>query len=285
MGRVIVKAIVQGVKFAQCAIGAPVTLQGKVTAAVHVLAGNALGRYRQKPLAVQLKQVGAFPHIAKGFGGGNGVDVVPMQLVGAFKHQHFAMVVQCSGTQHHIVAPIQCKHFGIAHMAGQPGGIILVVHQAALVVQMDGIAAGGKADIVPAPLLDVVIFAGVLDIAGIVQVQHAVLHQSGAGINAMAVKRFVRVQHYGQAFPVEQIAAAHVPPVLDPSRGVKRAVLIKYMVFIADLAQPVGVVQPAHRGLNMQLLPVGIRRHTGGPGGFHHGDKTLQITLQGIHNR
>lgn len=65
-------------------------------------------------------------------------------------------------------------------MAGQPGGIILVVHQAALVVQMDGIAASGKADIVPAPLLDVVIFAGVLDIAGIVQVQHAVLHQSGA---------------------------------------------------------------------------------------------------------
>lgn len=125
-------------EFAQCAIGAPVTLQGKVTAAVHVLAGNALGRYRQKPLAVQLKQIGAFPHIAKGFGGGNGVDVVPVQLVGAFKYQHFAVVVQCSGTQHHIVAPIQCKHFGIAHMAGQPGGIILVVHQAALVVQMDG---------------------------------------------------------------------------------------------------------------------------------------------------
>ena len=123
---------------------------------------------------------------------------------------------------------------------------------------MDGIAAGGKADIVPAPLLDVVIFAGVLDIAGIVQVQYAVLHQSGAGINAMAVKRFVRVQHYGQVFPVEQIAAAHVPPVLDPSRGVKRAVLIKHMVFIADLAQPVGVIQPANRGLNMQLLPVGM---------------------------
>lgn len=101
----------------------------------------------------------------------------------------------------------------------------------------------------------------------------------------MAVKRFVRVQHYGQAFPVEQIAAAHVPPVLDPSRGVKRAVLIKHMVFIADLAQPIGVVQPANRGLNMQLLPVGIRRRAGGPGGFHHGDKTLQITLQGIHNR
>lgn len=35
----------------------------------------------------------------------------------------------------------------------------------------------------------------------------------------------------------------------------------------------------------MQLLPVGIRRRAGGPGGFHHGDKTLQITLQGIHNR
>ena len=43
LGRVIVKAIVQGVEFAQCAIGAPVTLQGKVTAAVHVLAGNAWG--------------------------------------------------------------------------------------------------------------------------------------------------------------------------------------------------------------------------------------------------
>ena len=34
--------------------------------------------------------------------------------------------------------------------------------------------------------------------------------------------------------------------------------LIKHMVFIADLAQPIGVVQPANRGLNMQLLPVGM---------------------------
>ena len=62
-------------------------------------------------------------------------------------------------------------------MAGQPGGIVLVIHKALLAVDVQPIAADSQADIVAAPLFDVVKRPGVLDVAGVVQVHRAVLDE------------------------------------------------------------------------------------------------------------
>ena len=122
LGGVIIKACVQLVEFAQGAVPAPVTVDGKPAAAVDVLALDALGGHRQIPLPVQTEQVRALPHVAEGLRGGQGVDVGPAELIGAFQHQHFALVFQRAGTQHHVVPAFVGEHLGVPHMAGEPGG-------------------------------------------------------------------------------------------------------------------------------------------------------------------
>ena len=164
-------------EFAQGAVPAPVTVDGKPAAAVDVLAVDALGGHRQIPLPVQTEQVRALPHVAEGLRGGQGVDVGPAELVGAFQHQHFALVLQRAGTQHHVVPAFVGEHLGVPHMAGEPGGVVAVSQQALLAVEGHAVLADGQADVVPAALFDVIKIAGVLDVAGVVEVHGAILHQ------------------------------------------------------------------------------------------------------------
>lgn len=74
----------------------------------------------------------------------------------------------------------------------------------------------------------------------------------------MAVKRLVRIEHHRQLLPVEQVGAHGVAPVLDPAVHVEGAVLEECVVLPAVDAQTVGVVQPAHRGLQVEPLAVGV---------------------------
>ena len=101
----------------------------------------------------------------------------PAELVGAFQHQHFALVLQRAGTQHHVVPAFVGEHLGVPHMAGEPGGVVAGSQQALLAVEGHAVLADGQADVVPAALFDVIKIAGVLDVAGVVEVHGAILHQ------------------------------------------------------------------------------------------------------------
>lgn len=164
-----------------------------------------------------------------------------------------------------------------------PGGIIPIIHKTLLAVQGHPVPADGKAQVVAPPGGDIVVGAGVLYIAGVVQIQGSVFHQGGAGVGAVAVKGLVRIQHDRQRLPVDQVGAADMTPMLDPAGSIEGAVLIKDVVSAIVTAQAVGVVQPAYRGLDVVVLPVAV----GGDGVsaqlFRQGDQAFQVSLQRIH--
>ena len=164
-------------------------------------------------------------------------------------------------------------------MAGQAGWIILIIKQALLAVQVDAIPAGGQADVMPAALLDVVIVTGVLDVAGVVQVHRAVLDDGGTGVDTVAVEGFIRVKHDGLALPVHEVAAGNVPPVLNAAGRIEGAVLVEDVVSIADPAQAVGIIEPAHGGLHMEALAVGVALDLFRAERFHQRNKFFQVAL------
>ena len=279
LGSVVVKAEVRVAELAQRAGTAPIAIDREVAAAVDILALDALGGHGQEPPAVQLEQVRALPHKAERLRGGQGVDAGPVELVGALPDEDLAPVLHRAGTQHHIVAAVAGKHLGVAHMAGQAGGVILIIKQALLAVQVDAVPAGGQADVMPAALLDVVVVTGVLDVAGVIQVHRAVLDQGRAGVDAVAVEGFIRVKHDGLALPVHEVAAGNVPPVLNAASRIEGAILVEYVVSIADPAQAVGIIEPAHGGLHMEALAVGVTLDLFRAEGFHQRNKFFQVAL------
>ena len=50
-----------------------------------------------------------------------------VQPVGALEHEHLSPVVHRAGPQYHVITALISEHLGVAHMAGQPGWIVLVV--------------------------------------------------------------------------------------------------------------------------------------------------------------
>ena len=52
-----------------------------------------------------------------------------------------------------------------------------------------------------------------------------------------------------------------MPPHLDAPGGVKRAVLIEHMIIPPEIAQAVGVVEPAGRRHQVKCLPVWVGRN------------------------
>ena len=279
LGRVVVEAEIRVVEIAEGAVPAPVAVDREVPAAVDVLALDALGGHGQEPLAVQLEQIGALPHKAEGLGCGQRVGVPPGILVLAFQDKHLSPVLDRAGTQHHVIAALAGKDFGVAHMAGQPGGIVLVIHKALLAVDVQPIAADSQADIVAAPLFDVVKRPGVLDVAGVVQVHRAVLDEGRAGVDAVAVERLIGVKHRGLVIPVEQVTAGDMPPVFDATVHIEGTVLEESVVGIANLAQAVGVVEPAHYRLDVEFLAVGVAGGFLRTQEFHQGNQFFQVTL------
>ena len=207
----------------------------------------------------------------------------PLALVLAGKDQHLAPVLEGAGAQHHVVGAVLQPDLGVPHMAGEACGILCGVQQAFLGVDGDAVAAGGQAEIVFPAGGDVVVVAGQLDVAGVEQPEHPVLVQGRAGISAVAVEGLVGVEGHGLALPVEQVGAGDVSPVLDPAGGVKGAVLVEHVVGVAHLAQAVGVVEPAHRRLDVQPLAVRVGGCLGRPEPLHQGDQVLQIAVQCIH--
>ena len=264
LGRVEIIPHVQGMEVPQRVLTPPVAVHREVPAPIDIGAVNALGRNRQIPLAAQLEQVGALPHIAEGFPGGQRVDVGPVQAVGALQHQHLAPVLQRAGTQNHIIPSVLLPHLGVPHMAAQPGGIIGVGHQALLGVQRHTVPAGGQAEVMAPACADVIVVAGIFHVAGVIKEEGSLLPEGRAGIDTVAVIGGIGVEHDGQALPVQQIPAAQMAPVLDAAVGVKGSVLVKDVVILPDFAQAVGVIEPAHGGLDVIALAVGVGGHPEG---------------------
>ena len=133
-------------------------------------------------------------------------------------------------------------------MAGKPFGIVRVAHQAFLGVCGQAVPAHRQTEIVFPALMDVVVAAGQLDVAGIEQPQLPILAERRARVVPVAVKGLVGAEHHRLVLPVQQVGAGDVPPVLDPAGRVERPILVEHMVGVPHLAQAVGVVEPAHRG-------------------------------------
>ena len=51
------------------------------------------------------------------------------------------------------------------------------------------------------------------------------------------------------------------------------------MVFTAKLAQPVGIIEPAHGGLHMEALAVGVALDLFRAERFHQRNKFFQVAL------
>ena len=225
----------------------------------------------------------ALPHVAKDLRRGNRVDVRPMEPVLRLVDEDLAAVRAGPRAEHHVIAPVLFPHLRVAYMAGHIARIIFIFHQKLLAVNPHAVARDGEAEVVPAPRGDVVVVARVLDVAGVVQIQCVVLHQRGAGIDAVDVPRLVGAHGDRLLRPVQQIGAAPVSPELDAAVGVKRAVLIEHMVAAAVPAQAVRVVHPAGGRHEMKAQAARVGVHPCPVLRFDAGDQAGQISMQCIH--
>ena len=164
-------------------------------------------------------------------------------------------------------------------MTGQSGRIIGVGEQQLVGLHRYPVPRDGKCGIMPASRCDIVIIPRLLDVAGVIQIHDSILDQRGAGIYAVDVPRLIRIEHDRQLFPLQQIAAPVMPPVLDTARRVKRAVLVKYMIPFPAPAQAVRVIEPAHRRHQMEPLAVGVRRSARSVFAFDPLDQTRQVPV------
>ena len=207
----------------------------------------------------------------------------PVELVGALEHQYFAPVFQRAGTQYHVIPALIGKDLRVTHMAGKPGGIAAVGHQALLALHGLAVAADCETEVVSAPFFDVIKIAGILDVAGVVQIHRILFHKRRAGVDAVAIEWLVRVEHYRALLPAEQVGAHGMAPVLDPAVHVEGAVLEKCVVLPAVNAQAGGVVQPTNRRLQVELLAVGVGGDIGRAEGLHQRNELFQVALKCIH--
>ena len=279
LGRVEVKALVQRLELTQRTISAEIPIQREITAGVNILEAvvglcNALRRYTQEPLTIDLKQIGTLPHITEHFGRGDGVAVRPVHLILRLENQHFTAIFQRARTLHHIILAVHLPYLGITDMAGQTGRIVLVLHQALLGRHGLAILRDRQTGIVSATGADVIMVTLVLDVAGVIQVHLTVLDVSRTRVDTVDVIGLIGTEQDGQVLPVHQITALAMTPVLDTARAIERAVLEEDMVVFSVLAQAVRIVEPAGRRLNVEgqsvrvlsglgaVLPLDACRHT-----------------------
>ena len=231
--------------------------------------GDALGAADQKGLAVQNGEVGALPHIAEGFGGGQPVDQTEMAPVAALIHQSAAHVRLGASAQQHIQPPVPLDDLRVPHMVGHVGGEVVVGHQQGLAGEVDAVGAFHPQHVLLPPGVDIVKIAGVPDVAGVIQVQLAVLFQRRPAVDAVPVAGMVRVDGDGLPAVVHKVFGGVVPshawgaPGGEAGQG---AGDVKDVVGIPHLAQAVGVPQRAGQGGQVVARPPGV-----GDGGLDAG--------------
>ena len=104
--------------------------------------------------------------------------------------------------------------------------------------------------------VDIIIVTIDLNISSVEKMQFIFIHQRRTGINSMTVIRRIRIKRNTLIFPVHQILTCIMSPELQSALYFERCILEKYMIFSLKPAQPIGIIQPAHRRHQVMPQPV-----------------------------
>ena len=149
-------------------------------------------------------------------------------------------------------------------MAGHIAGVVAVAQKQCLFPEVHAVPTARPNGVVLSAVVDVVVaVTGFLDIAGVEQVEHPVILQRRAGVNAVAVELFVAAKRRLVVLVMDEIRRFEVPPVVQPRLDIKGRVLEKDMVAAPKLAQPVGVVHPAGWRREVKLRTPFLCRRSG----------------------
>ncbi len=217
----------------------------------------ALGAADQHMALTKQEQIWALPHIAElpkptAPATGDGAHPLPaLQGVAAIE-QHFPLVIQGAGPQHHQPLPAVVPHLGVAHMATVAYGQVQhgpQLGKATLTVGAGQALVGGAAAV------------RVLDVAGVDQGQAPLLvaHRR-AGIAAVALVGLDGQQGRQLVLPVQQIGGGDVTPALVGVCATQRVPLVEEVIAPVVLDKAVGVVEQPHRGCQVPAGPMGIGR-------------------------
>ena len=204
---------------------------------------------RSRPASVvgNLKVVGALPHVAKGLVRGNAVHETPGVHVIGLEDQHLTRVVLLAGTLHHVVLVAGAPHLGVAYVVGVVHGIVGVLEDQALVLEVLAVLARDVHGVGLATIRHVVVVLCVfaLDVARVEHVHGAVLHQRTAGVHAAHVERLVGIERRSLILPQNHVLARTVSPHLHATLGVEGRVLEVGVERVPKLGEAVRIVQPA----------------------------------------
>ena len=233
------------------------------------LLANTLRTARHVLVAVQLDAVGALPHVAQFLGAGHGALKFPCQPIARAIYQHHAHVLACASAQQHVQTAVLAPDLGIAHVAAAVVGIVAVAEKDLLGPHVKAIGRLDQDLVGLATLVDKVVVARLLDVAGVVKAQQVAAvrgrtghHQGAARVRAVCVVGAVLGNRRAVVLPVDQVTAGVVAP--DARRVGLRpggAPLVEHVVEAAKVAQAVGVVQPAGGGRHQ------VKAHSPGVGG------------------
>ena len=136
-----------------------------------LLVRNALRRGHDDPLSIDTEQIWTFPHESERLRGLNRIQVLPVQSILGGEHENFTDILSGACTEHHVIRAVLFPHLRIPHMTAEIWRVILIFQNTTIAVCRDAITRNRQADIVSASLIDIIIIAGMLDIAGVVQIQ------------------------------------------------------------------------------------------------------------------
>ena len=220
--------------------------------AARLVAHHVLRADQEHALAVQGKEVRAFPHAAQAAAVFRQLlYVAPVDRVLAFKQQDLAAAVRRAAGDHgavHAVAAqpeLRVAEVDLACALGQHG---VVEHRVAVELLVVNAVADRQT------------LGLAIDLGAILALfkAHAGVHQQMAAVGELnrvagetaraVVIGLIRRERTGQGFPVKQVAAHSVRPVHRPPLRPVRVILVKKMILALVAAQAVRVVHPAHTG-------------------------------------
>jgi hypothetical protein len=133
--------------------------------------------------------------------------------------EHFPAVVHRAGAEQHVVGAFLDPDLRVAHMTATPLRIVRVAQQGALGAHRHVVLAFHEDLVRTAPLVDEVVLAGLLDVAGVVQAQQVAAvrggpghHHGSARVGAVCVVGAVLGDRHAVVLPVDEVAAGVVPP-------------------------------------------------------------------------
>ena len=216
---------------------------------------DSLRRKQQHCFAVDLEQVRTFPHVAEVRQAG--VDFAhqfPFQGILGAIHQDRAGFVATLGTDDGVIDAVLLPDFGIADVVGVAFRIAGDSRRQKLREAAVRFQAGNDLVRHPFPFFRA-------DIAGVHDVQLAVLDEAAARIDAVAVVRGVRKQRDALFIPLHEVRRSQMEPVFQAVDCAHRKPLIEKMPFAVEISEAVRIVQKACVRLDVVVLAEGGLRH------------------------